>query len=124
MIRRQSDGFWFFDLGSINGSTINGRRVTTNPTGTWMVYRAGPTAAAQTWLTATNTALESTGGVYIVQLPSLATNVTGWVYNALLYSDAGQVLAQQFGRLDITATSVTGEEIGRASCRERVSVTV
>jgi len=29
MIRRQSDGFWFFDLGSINGSTINGRRVTT-----------------------------------------------------------------------------------------------
>lgn len=29
MIRRHEDGFWFFDLGSINGSTINGRRVTT-----------------------------------------------------------------------------------------------
>lgn len=29
MIRRQDDGFWFFDLGSINGSQINGRRVTT-----------------------------------------------------------------------------------------------
>jgi class 3 adenylate cyclase len=28
MIRRQDDGFWFFDLGSFNGSTINGRRVT------------------------------------------------------------------------------------------------
>jgi adenylate cyclase len=30
MIRRQKDGFWFFDLGSINGSFINGRRVTTS----------------------------------------------------------------------------------------------
>jgi adenylate cyclase len=30
MIRRQDDGFWFFDLGSINGSLINGRRVTTS----------------------------------------------------------------------------------------------
>ncbi|MCF7730223.1 MAG: adenylate/guanylate cyclase domain-containing protein [Akkermansiaceae bacterium] len=30
MIRRQDDGFWFFDLGSINGSHINGRRVTTS----------------------------------------------------------------------------------------------
>ncbi|MCU0780309.1 MAG: adenylate/guanylate cyclase domain-containing protein [Akkermansiaceae bacterium] len=30
MIRRQHDGFWFFDLGSINGSQINGRRVTTS----------------------------------------------------------------------------------------------
>lgn len=30
MIRRQADGFWFFDLGSINGSSINGRRVTTS----------------------------------------------------------------------------------------------
>ena len=29
MIRRQNDGFWFFDLGSSNGSLINGRRVTT-----------------------------------------------------------------------------------------------
>jgi adenylate cyclase len=29
MIRRQYDGFWFFDLGSINGSHINERRVTT-----------------------------------------------------------------------------------------------
>lgn len=29
MIRRQSDGFWFHDLGSINGSLINDRRVTT-----------------------------------------------------------------------------------------------
>jgi adenylate cyclase len=29
MIRRQNDGFWFFDLGSINGSLINDRRVTT-----------------------------------------------------------------------------------------------
>jgi adenylate cyclase len=30
MIRRQEDGFWFFDLGSVNGSLINGRRVTTS----------------------------------------------------------------------------------------------
>jgi adenylate cyclase len=30
MIRRQDDGFWFFDLGSINGSHINDRRVTTS----------------------------------------------------------------------------------------------
>jgi adenylate cyclase len=30
MIRRQDDGFWFFDLGSINGAYINGRRVTTS----------------------------------------------------------------------------------------------
>lgn len=30
MIRRQDDGFWFFDLGSVNGSLINGRRVTTS----------------------------------------------------------------------------------------------
>lgn len=30
MIRRQDDGFWFFDLGSINGSYINDRRVTTS----------------------------------------------------------------------------------------------
>ena len=30
MIRRQNDGFWYFDLGSINGSYINGRRVTTS----------------------------------------------------------------------------------------------
>lgn len=29
MIRRQDDGFWYFDLGSINGSHINDRRVTT-----------------------------------------------------------------------------------------------
>jgi adenylate cyclase len=29
LIRRQPDGFWFFDLGSSNGSYINGRRVTT-----------------------------------------------------------------------------------------------
>jgi len=29
MIRPQSDGFWFFDLGSFNGSYINGSRVTT-----------------------------------------------------------------------------------------------
>ncbi len=28
MIRRQEDGFWFFDLGSFNGSYINGARVT------------------------------------------------------------------------------------------------
>lgn len=28
MIRRQADGYWFFDLGSINGSSINDRRVT------------------------------------------------------------------------------------------------
>jgi adenylate cyclase len=30
MIRRQADGYWFFDLGSINGSSINDRRVTTS----------------------------------------------------------------------------------------------
>jgi adenylate cyclase len=30
MVRRQSDGFWFYDLGSINGSMINERRVTTS----------------------------------------------------------------------------------------------
>jgi adenylate cyclase len=30
MIRRQNDGFWFYDLGSINGSSINERRVTTS----------------------------------------------------------------------------------------------
>jgi adenylate cyclase len=29
LIRRQADGFWFFDLGSSNGSYLNGRRVTT-----------------------------------------------------------------------------------------------
>ena len=29
LIRRQNDGFWFFDLGSSNGSLLNGRRVTT-----------------------------------------------------------------------------------------------
>ncbi len=29
LIRRQEDGFWFFDLGSSNGSYLNGRRVTT-----------------------------------------------------------------------------------------------
>lgn len=29
LIRRQPDGFWFFDLGSSNGSYINERRVTT-----------------------------------------------------------------------------------------------
>jgi len=29
MIREQNDGFWFFDLGSFNGSYVNGRRVTT-----------------------------------------------------------------------------------------------
>ena len=29
LIRRQADGFWFFDLGSSNGSYINDRRVTT-----------------------------------------------------------------------------------------------
>lgn len=28
MIRRQEDGFWFFDLGSFNGSYLNGSRVT------------------------------------------------------------------------------------------------
>ncbi|MFV1996231.1 MAG: FHA domain-containing protein, partial [Verrucomicrobiales bacterium] len=28
MIRRQDDGFWFFDLGSFNGSYLNGSRVT------------------------------------------------------------------------------------------------
>ena len=30
LIRRQDDGFWFFDLGSVNGSLINGKRVTTS----------------------------------------------------------------------------------------------
>ncbi len=30
MIRRQDDGFWYFDLGSVNGSRINGMRVTTS----------------------------------------------------------------------------------------------
>ena len=30
MIRLQDDGFWYFDLGSVNGSLINGRRVTTS----------------------------------------------------------------------------------------------
>jgi len=29
LIRQQADGYWFFDLGSVNGSRINGRRVTT-----------------------------------------------------------------------------------------------
>ncbi|HSH17283.1 MAG TPA: FHA domain-containing protein, partial [Verrucomicrobiae bacterium] len=29
LIRWQNDGFWFFDLGSSNGSYLNGRRVTT-----------------------------------------------------------------------------------------------
>lgn len=29
MIRRQDDGFWYFDLGSFNGSYINDRRVVT-----------------------------------------------------------------------------------------------
>lgn len=29
MIRQQDDGFWYFDLGSFNGSYINGSRVTT-----------------------------------------------------------------------------------------------
>ena len=28
MIRRQDDGYWFFDLGSFNGSYLNGSRVT------------------------------------------------------------------------------------------------
>ncbi len=28
MIRRQDEGFWFFDLGSFNGSYVNGSRVT------------------------------------------------------------------------------------------------
>ena len=30
MIRRQDDGYWFLDLGSANGSYINGRRATTS----------------------------------------------------------------------------------------------
>lgn len=30
MIRQQGDGFWFLDLGSTNGSYINGKRVTTS----------------------------------------------------------------------------------------------
>lgn len=30
MIRQQEDGYWFFDLGSVNGSYLNGRRVTTS----------------------------------------------------------------------------------------------
>lgn len=30
LIRRQEDGFWFFDLGSVNGSYLNKRRVTTS----------------------------------------------------------------------------------------------
>lgn len=30
LIRRQEDGFWFFDLGSVNGSYLNTRRVTTS----------------------------------------------------------------------------------------------
>jgi adenylate cyclase len=30
LIRRQADGFWYLDLGSVNGSLINGRRVTTS----------------------------------------------------------------------------------------------
>jgi len=30
MIRRQGDGYWFLDLGSTNGSYINGKRVTTS----------------------------------------------------------------------------------------------
>jgi adenylate cyclase len=30
MIRLQNDGYWFYDLGSINGSMINERRVTTS----------------------------------------------------------------------------------------------
>lgn len=29
LIRRQNEGFWFVDLGSINGSYLNGKRVTT-----------------------------------------------------------------------------------------------
>lgn len=29
MIRHQDDGFWFYDLGSFNGSLLNGTRVTT-----------------------------------------------------------------------------------------------
>ncbi|MCC6883463.1 MAG: adenylate/guanylate cyclase domain-containing protein [Verrucomicrobiales bacterium] len=29
MIRRQEDGFWIFDLGSFNGSYLNGSRITT-----------------------------------------------------------------------------------------------
>jgi hypothetical protein len=89
----------------------NGRNVTTTPADTWMVYRAAADAEADTWLTATNTPGESTGGVYIVQLPSLSTNATGWVYNALLYSDTGQILAQQFGTLNITASTVAGDGI-------------
>lgn len=30
LIRAQQDGFWFFDLGSVNGSYLNGRRITTS----------------------------------------------------------------------------------------------
>lgn len=30
LIRAQEDGFWFFDLGSVNGSYLNGRRITTS----------------------------------------------------------------------------------------------
>ena len=30
LIRAQEDGYWFFDLGSVNGSYLNGRRVTTS----------------------------------------------------------------------------------------------
>ena len=29
LIRAQEDGYWLFDLGSVNGSYLNGRRVTT-----------------------------------------------------------------------------------------------
>ena len=29
MIRHQDNGFWFYDLGSFNGSLLNGARVTT-----------------------------------------------------------------------------------------------
>ncbi|MFM1561891.1 MAG: FHA domain-containing protein [Roseibacillus sp.] len=30
LIRAHDDGFWFFDLGSVNGSSLNGRRITTS----------------------------------------------------------------------------------------------
>jgi adenylate cyclase len=30
LIRAQPDGFWFFDLGSVNGRYLNGRRITTS----------------------------------------------------------------------------------------------
>ena len=82
----------------------SGRAITvTNDTIAY--FRFAPSMTNAYWVSTSNTSFS--GNSFYIQLPSIGTNATGWVYT-VIYERNGNIFWTGSGRLTITPSTVTG----------------